>query len=152
MDLKDPREGVLCLVEPADNSLAALATIHRAMSRAIHSELISACHDVSDGGYLTAVAEMCVASGCGARLKALDDASEYFAEGNGCYVVETHALGADRLSAMIERAGGRVREIGRTSSDPILQIGRITPTRSEAFDCHVSIDDLTKAWQSTLDW
>lgn len=152
MDLKDPREGVLCLIQPADDSLGSLATIHRAVSHAIHAELVSACHDVSDGGYITAIAEMCIASGFGARLSARDDASTYFAEGNGRYVVETHALGVDRLREVIEKAGGCVDEIGRTSADATLQISRLTPTRSETFDCHVFVDDLVRTWQSTLDW
>jgi phosphoribosylformylglycinamidine synthase len=152
MDLKDPREGVICLIQPRDASLESLAMTHRAVAQAIGSELITACHDVSDGGYLTAVAEMCIASGIGARLKAEDDADAYFAESNGGYVVETHAMGVERLRASLKRAGALVRELGRTSPDAILQISRITPGRSETFECHAFVEDLTKAWRGTLDW
>src|SRR6185437_16581811 len=66
MDLKDPREGRLLLISPRSNSLQDRITTHRALAAAIARGLVRSCHDVSDGGYITAVAEMCIASGFGA--------------------------------------------------------------------------------------
>ena len=68
------------------------------------------------------------------------------------YVVETHAMGLEGLRTLLKRAGLGVRELGRTSPEPILQISRITPGRSETFECHTFVEDLTRAWRGTLDW
>jgi phosphoribosylformylglycinamidine synthase len=154
MDLKDPREGILCVLEPAtpNPSLESLASLHRAVAHAVRGGLVSACHDVSEGGYLTAIAEMCIASGFGARLSAEDSGEAYFAEGNGMYVVETGFAAKSALERTCEAAGVRVREVGRTSPDPTLQASRLTPQRSETFDLHAPVDELTAAWRGTLDW
>ena len=135
-----------------DTSLAGLAAGHRAVAHAIGQEWVSACHDVSEGGYLVSVAEMCIASGFGAKLGAEDDPAAYFAEGNGRYVVETDYGARAALERYAQPAGLRVRELGRTSADGTLQISRLTPQRSESFELHAGVDELTKAWRGTLDW
>jgi phosphoribosylformylglycinamidine synthase len=154
MDLKDPREGILCVLEPADAnpSLESLAKLHRAVAHSVRSGHVSACHDVSEGGYLIAVAEMCIASGLGAKITSEADVAAYFAEGNGRYVVETNYAAKATMEKACTGAGVRVREIGRTSADGILQVSRITPERSEKFELHASVAELTAAWRGTLDW
>ncbi|MGH7215288.1 MAG: AIR synthase-related protein, partial [Tepidisphaeraceae bacterium] len=154
MDLKDPREGTLLLVTPrSDNpSLSELSSLHRAVSRVIRGGHAGAVHDVSDGGYLVSMAEMCIASGLGSTLSS-DGPSEFFAEGNGGYVMEVHAQGVDAVEAAL-RTHATVRRIGRTTAGPsaALAVSSITPGRSEQFDLHVFVDDLTRAWRGTLDW
>jgi phosphoribosylformylglycinamidine synthase len=152
MDLKDPRDGILASIEPADASLAGLARLHRAVAGAIGKGYASAAHDVSEGGYLTAVAEMCIASGLGAKLNVEGDPAAYFAEGNGRYVVETDYGNFPPMRKLLEGAGVRVREVGRTSADPILRVSRSSLEKGEQFELHAFVDDLTKAWRGTLDW
>jgi phosphoribosylformylglycinamidine synthase subunit PurL len=52
---------------------------------------VRACHDISDGGLLVAVAEMCMASGVGARLSAgprdIPSHAYFFGEDQGRYLV-----------------------------------------------------------------
>jgi phosphoribosylformylglycinamidine synthase II len=60
---------------------------------AIASGLIEACHDVSDGGILVAVAEMAMAGGCGVVLTAAPDSVTphgfWFGEDQGRYLAAT---------------------------------------------------------------
>ncbi|MDB5301362.1 MAG: purL 2, partial [Phycisphaerales bacterium] len=151
MDLKNPREGRLLLISPRGNSLADRIATHRAVSSVIRRGMVLSCHDVSEGGYLTAVAEMCIASGLGADL-APDDAEVLFAEPVGQYVIEVEAVGQSEVTRLIAQLGGEVRELGRTSSDVRLQIARLLPDRSQTMDLHVLVDDMTRAWRGTLDW
>ncbi|MDB5331779.1 MAG: purL, partial [Phycisphaerales bacterium] len=151
MDLKDPREGRLLLVSPSGNSLAERIATHRAVSSVIRGGLVRSCHDVSEGGYLTAVAEMCIASGLGADVEPAD-ADSLFAEVVGQYVIEVEALAQDDVTSAITGLGGVVRELGRTSPDPRLQIARLQSDRSQTMDLHVFVEDMTKAWRGTLDW
>jgi len=153
MDLKDPREGVIALVSARPRAdLTQLASLHRALAGGIRKELVTACHDVSDGGWLVAVAEMCIASGFGATLESQGDEQTCFSESNGCYIVETHAMGFDALQSLIERAGGTCKQLGRTSARPALEIASLTPQRTQKVELHAFVDELTKAWRGPLDW
>lgn len=145
MDLKNPRDGRLLLISPGGNALADRIAIHRAVSAGIQRSLVRSCHDVSEGGYLTAVAEMCIASGLGADL-APANPDALLVETVGNYVIETESRTLGDFEQIIRERGGKVRHIGRTSPDPRLVVG------SNRTDLQVSVEEMTKAWRGTLDW
>ncbi|HEX4797604.1 MAG TPA: phosphoribosylformylglycinamidine synthase subunit PurS [Humisphaera sp.] len=151
MDLKDPRDGRLSLIMPGGPTLADRIATHRALADAIRREMIGSCHDVSEGGYLTAVAEMCIASGLGADIEPAD-AEQLFAETVGCYVVETYFAAQDDLRALLKSRGAKLIEIGKTSSTPQLQIASLSPDRVQKVHAHLFVEEMTKAWRGTLDW
>jgi phosphoribosylformylglycinamidine synthase len=74
---------------------------------------ISACHDVSDGGLLVAIAEMALAGNIGCALNISEDAAFWFGEDQGRYVVTVHNMNA--LEAAAEKAGVFLMKLGRTS-------------------------------------
>ena len=98
--------------------------------RLIHDEQILACHDISDGGLLVAVAEMAMASGIGASLDApatLPLHAWCFGEDQGRYLLE---VGQDDLVAVLEAAQEHdclARVIGTTGSDAITVAGASVP-------------------------
>ena len=66
----------------------------------ITSKLVRACHDVSDGGLLVAVAEMTMSGRMGATLNLPADAATLFGEDQGRYVVTSdHPDDIERLAA-----------------------------------------------------
>ncbi len=80
----------------------------------IDQGLISACHDISDGGLLVAIAEMAMAGNMGASLDARDknnSAAFWFGEDQARYVVTTK-----NLTAILDSAKG--------TGIPILKIGK----------------------------
>jgi phosphoribosylformylglycinamidine synthase II len=90
MDLKQER-GRLYLIGHTENFDPELsARTHRAVARLIREKIVTAVHDVSDGGVLVACAEMCLAGrrSCRTRTDAVD---VYFVDHAGLYVVETEA-------------------------------------------------------------
>ena len=151
MDLKNPRDGQLWLVAPAGQTLADRIATHRAMAAAMAAGRLLSCHDVSDGGYLTAVAEMCIAAGLGADLLS-GSADAFFSEPVGQYIIEVDAHDADAVVALIQGAGVVAQAIGRTSPSPRLQVGRTVPGLSTQIDATLSLDEMTRAWRGTLDW
>jgi phosphoribosylformylglycinamidine synthase len=80
--------------------------------------LVAACHDVSDGGLLVALAEMAMAGGRGALLdpppdEIAPDITEHgwwFGEDQARYIVETDAVSSVQLAAA--EAGAPIRRIG----------------------------------------
>jgi len=89
------------------------------MVRALIGErLVTAAHDVSDGGLLVAIAEMAMASGIGATLEAAPDDTPahafWFGEDQARYLI---TVPADRADAVVRRVRGAsvpVHRIGTT--------------------------------------
>jgi phosphoribosylformylglycinamidine synthase len=155
MDLKGGRgDTALCLVSAAGSGLKELITAHRAVAEATGKGLVLSCHDVSDGGWLTAAAEMCVASGLGLSLERDGGGAEaYFGEGPGRYLIEIDRQGTGVVAAFFKSRGVELRELGGVTASGVLEVGYLDPaTRSRKYDCHVFVDELTKAWRGTLDW
>jgi phosphoribosylformylglycinamidine synthase len=82
---------------------------------------ITACHDVSDGGLLVAVAEMAMAGGLGARLRPVAGRlplhAFLFGEDQGRYVVTVPPAGLDAVLAGARAAGVPATILGETGGD-----------------------------------
>ncbi len=83
---------------------------------------VSACHDISDGGLLVALAEMAMAGGRGATLDfSPAQANGWFAEDQGCYVVTTP--NGDALLAAAKAAGVPAQRLGSVAGDSLAVAG-----------------------------
>ena len=92
----------------------------------IRDGVVTACHDVADGGLLVAVAEMTLAAvpGLGVRLDRPDGATAHawaFGEDQGRYVVATSEPGA--VTAAAVDAGVPVAAVGRVIDNGELTLG-----------------------------
>lgn len=79
----------------------------------IRDGLITACHDVSDGGLLVAIAEMAMASGIGADITLSGDAAFWFGEDQGRYVLTTAE--PEKLLKLARDSGVSAVLAGKTS-------------------------------------
>lgn len=62
------------------------------ITKMIHKNMVSACHDISDGGVLVAVAEMALTGHVGCKLDVppdMNNAHFWFGENQACYLVAT---------------------------------------------------------------
>jgi phosphoribosylformylglycinamidine synthase len=150
MDFKPPACPVYLIsaANPAD--LKSLAGTHHAMCRLIAAGHAAAVHDVSDGGWLVAAAEMCIASARGLNVHpdqlAADDP---FAECPGRYIVELTA-NAVEANIQIEKLFspfGRIVHLGFVQHRPSL----LVMTKEKIYE-DIPITELTAAWRGTLDW
>jgi len=85
---------------------------------------ITACHDLSDGGLLVAVAEMALAGNIGCSLNdisALRHAA-LFGEDQGRYLMTVKAASAAAILSQAQKSGVPAKDIGRTSG-AVLSIG-----------------------------
>ncbi len=131
-----------------------------AMHQAIKTGLIRACHDLSEGGLATAVAEMAFAGGLGATLNLAAvpndlpgnltefDATLLFSESNTRFVCEVAAEHAARFETVL-------------ADVPHARIGSVADTRRlNAFSARdatlaliaESVDELKEAWLAPLNW
>ncbi len=91
----------------------------------VENGVVRACHDVSDGGLLVAVAELCMAAGCGVDLTASDDSPGFwFGEDQGRYILCLPAGARFPLAEKAKQAGIPVAEIGILGGGDICLGGR----------------------------
>jgi len=143
MDLKRPGN-VLYRVEPAGTSLEQLAVAHRAMARVIHSGKVVACHDVSEGGWLVAAAEMCIASGLGLLLE--PDGRDFFDEPRGQYLIEVEGEERDLAALAGGSASLKFHRLGPVQHSPELVV------HLDEQGVQIPVEQLTRAWRGPLDW
>jgi phosphoribosylformylglycinamidine synthase subunit PurSL len=141
MDLKRPGN-TFARLRPARQDLASLSAYHRAVANVIRSGKIESCHDVSDGGWLAAAAEMCIASGLGLIMEPDDRA--FFDEPRGQYLVEFEGDVED-LAKLIG-ATAVVERLGAVQASPELVV------HLEDSGFNVEVEELAKVWRGTLDW
>jgi phosphoribosylformylglycinamidine synthase len=140
MDFKRGGAAVYLIAAQNPTDLAALAATHRAMARLIANGLVAAAHDISDGGPLVAVAEMCIASGFGLSLDPDSLSSDDpLAPAVGGYIVEpsTSTSQADLIAHF----------------GPAVQVVRLGIVQTQPAQLlQIPVSQLTAAWRGTLDW
>ncbi len=98
---------------------------------------ISACHDISDGGLLVAIAEMTYRNGIGATLTVSGDAGFWFGEDQARYIITT-------------KNGTEILEAAKAQNIPVSIIGK-TQTDNLAFDGNIiSVNELKTTNESWL--
>jgi phosphoribosylformylglycinamidine (FGAM) synthase-like enzyme len=89
----------------------------------INEGLVTAAHDLSDGGLLVGVAEMALAANIGAKLYGapafLTEHGFWFGEDQARYVVTVKAAQAEALTARAKTAGVPLRRIGVTHGNAL---------------------------------
>lgn len=99
---------------------------------------VAACHDVSDGGLLVAIAEMGYAKTIGAKLTATGDTAFWFGEDQGRYVL---AVEPSQTAAILEAAkavGVSISALGTTQADSLAVNGNTVLL--------VTLRDIYEAW------
>jgi phosphoribosylformylglycinamidine synthase len=83
----------------------------------INQSIATACHDISDGGLLVALAEMTYRKGIGALVKFSKDMPAHayaFGEDQGCYILTADAANAKELEKQVIAAGVALSYLGKT--------------------------------------
>jgi len=120
-------------LETGDAPKVDLAAERRAgeLVRALHKDgLISAAHDVSDGGIALAVAEMCLAGNCGAGINnpsALPAIAFLFAEDQARYLLSVPEAALDGVVEAANSAAVPVQELGVFEGDFLVVDGTFVP-------------------------
>lgn len=89
---------------------------------AIHSGLVTACHDISDGGLAVALSEMALAGDIGATVSVDSDLPAHalcFAEDQARYVITASAANAEKLLQNAQKANVPLQNIGTTGHNEL---------------------------------
>lgn len=148
MDLKQERS-TLYLIGGTEFDFAGAIEIHRTAARLIREGIVTAVHDVSDGGVLVAATEMCMAADRGARIDA-SAGIEMSGDEFPLYIVEASPNKANELT----RVCGDVpyRWLGESRPRENSASTVITFRMDTGLEQSVALSDLRRDWQSPLDW
>lgn len=105
----------------------------------IEKGLVTACHDVSDGGQLVAVAEMAMASGIGAELDIALDCGRAFGEDQARYIVTATAEMTEHILTRAPEMSVTATVIGKTSGKTLI-----------LDDASISVEELREIHEATL--
>jgi phosphoribosylformylglycinamidine synthase II len=119
-----------------------LGSVHQA----IISGKVLSCHDVSEGGVITAVAEMCFGGNAGVELMPTDVVASQmdkflFNETAGCFVIEVES---DEVALELFR-GVPFRKLGQTTADKTIEV-----REQNRVVFNVPTDELKSAWQAPM--
>lgn len=122
---------------------------YRALYSACQKRLISACHDLSDGGLAVAFAEMCIGGRLGAQLDLravpvqgqLSPIETLYSESASRLLVSVHPNKATAFESLLGNYANKIGIVGESGGDvKILDI------------CAVPVEELAKAFKKTLNW
>ena len=106
--------------------------------QAIADGLIAAAHDVSDGGLLVALAEMCLPHQIGCQIEATGDTGFWFGEDQSRYVLAT-------------KQGEKLQAAAKKQKLPLILLGKTGGAELTIGDKHrISVAELAKAHESWL--
>lgn len=133
---------------PKVDAGAALAA-YRALHQAMKARLVSACHDLSDGGLAVALAEMCIGGRLGAfvdphKVPTRGDVSELdvlYSESASRLLVSVRPENAAAFEEIMDGRAARIGEVG--AADGSLVVDGV---------CEVPVQDLAEAFKKTLHW
>ncbi len=106
--------------------------------QAIADGLIAAAHDVSDGGLLVALAEMCLPHQIGCQIEETGDTGFWFGEDQSRYVLAT-------------KQGKKLQAAAKKQKLPLILLGKTGGAELTIGDKHrISVAELAKAHESWL--
>jgi phosphoribosylformylglycinamidine synthase len=130
--------------------LALAPKVFAAVHAAISGGFVRACHDLSEGGFAVAIAEMAFAGHIGVDIPKLPgdfaDEVKFFSESCTRFIIEVKPENAAAFEACF--AGLPLAKVGITVAEPRL---RIAGTNGEWL-IWVKLNELKEAWQKPLRW
>jgi phosphoribosylformylglycinamidine synthase len=118
--------------------------IAQVLATAAREALVSAAHDLSDGGLAQALVEACLLSGAGAQIalpEALDPFTALFSESAARVLLGVSRAHAPRVAQLCSVHGVPVTRLGEVHSAPTLDIAPLDS---------LPLSDLRAAWTATF--
>jgi phosphoribosylformylglycinamidine synthase subunit PurL len=129
---------------PPAVDLAREQAIAEVLAAASRDGLMSAAHDLSDGGLAQALVEACLLSRRGAQVTLpphLDPFVALFSESSARVLLGVSRAHAPRVAQLCSAGGVPVTRLGEIHTAPVLEIAPLAP---------LTLTELRTAWESTL--
>ena len=106
--------------------------------------MVNSVHDISSGGLLVALSEMCISGKIGAKIKAPYDKigihEYFFGEDQSRYLIEVSLKNKDKVSNILKKNSIYFEELGKTQKDNLdiesnlcIDVEKLSKTNSQWF-------------------
>jgi phosphoribosylformylglycinamidine synthase len=112
--------------------------VYKKLHNAINAGLIRSAHDLSEGGFAVAAAEMCIGGRLGLNITPPLSTRDLFGETTGCLLVEVSPANRTRFEATFKDLP--FKQLGQVISDPILKFSETS----------ITVEDLITAFNTPL--
>ncbi len=124
-------------VEGPKVDLQLLPKVLEKIYKAINSGKVLSCHDISEGGLITALFEMCVGGKCGATIKTNNNPWNLFNETTGCFIMEVESEAVAELLF----SGIPYQILGKTQKEEKIHVIKLFTA---------NLDRLQRVWQKPM--
>ncbi len=128
---------------PPEVDLAREAVLGRLLRRLVASGLVSACHDLSEGGLAIALAEAAVREGVGAVLRIAVTPTDLFSETQGRALVTVRPEAVDMVLGWAEQLAVPAVDVGRVG-------GSMLDIAADGERLKAPVEGLRQIWSSAL--
>jgi len=134
MNIREGPPPEINLFNEKNNGLTILSLISK--------ELLNSVHDVSSGGILVTLSEMCISGKIGAKIKIPHeniDSHEYlFGEDQSRYIIEVSEKNKDEVAKILQKNSVYFEVIGKTQKESLVLNNEINIKLSDLRDLHSS--------------
>ena len=127
---------------PVDEKLNM--TVFRKIHSAIKTGLLKSCHDVSDGGLMTAVAESCFGNDLGVELDMNTSLLNLYGEGTGRFIVSISSNEVEKFEEHMQ--GIPFERVGSVVFHPQFKL-----VNNGELLTSIKVSDLKSAWKSAFE-
>ncbi|MEM6603107.1 MAG: phosphoribosylformylglycinamidine synthase subunit PurL [Pseudomonadota bacterium] len=105
----------------------------------IEDAIVDTVHDISSGGMLVALAEMCMAGLIGAEIAVQPDAGTLFGEDAARYLCAVDTENLDQFKEAASHSGVSLHVLGKTGGDDLILSGEFRIPIAELRDAHEQV-------------
>jgi phosphoribosylformylglycinamidine synthase len=129
--------------DPPDVNLKTEKINGEIVKKLINDQLLSSCHDISDGGLIISICELLIKSNIGANIKIAhngDILEELFAEDQSRYIISVSSSNQSQMCEILNNASTQYHHIGNITGTQLKVNDKIV----------ISLSELTEAFENLI--
>jgi len=129
--------------DPPDVNLKTEKINGEIVKKLINDQLLSSCHDISDGGLIISICELLIKSNIGADINIANNGDileELFAENQSRYIVSVSSSNQDKMFEILNNASIEYYHLGNITGNELKVDDKIV----------ISLKELTEAFENLI--
>lgn len=108
-----------------------------AIKKLINNQILSSCHDISDGGLMISLCELLIKSNIGANIKITNNSKileQLFAEEQSRYIISVPSNKQDKMFEILDNASIQYQSLGNITGNQLKVNDEIVISLSELIE------------------
>ncbi len=129
--------------DPPDVNLKTEKMNGEIVKKLINDQILSSCHDISDGGLIISICELLIKSNIGADIKIVHNGNileELFAEDQSRYIISVSSGNQSQMCEILNNASIQYHHLGNITGSQLKVNDKIV----------ISLNELTEAFENLI--